>query len=104
MDDGLDSGTGGGPLGGAGDEGGEARRPRTRDRGRDARLVLSGIAAVLLVWFALANLRSVRIDLWVTSARFPLVGVIAISGVLGAALTLLVTRLSRGRRGGAEGE
>jgi uncharacterized integral membrane protein len=53
-----------------------------------------GVAAavVLLVWFALANLRDVRIDFWVFSRQAPLILVIVISGLLGALITALVMR------------
>jgi uncharacterized integral membrane protein len=67
-----------------------------RDRKRDTRLVLLGVAAVLLIWFALANLKSVQIHFWVVSTRHtPLIVVIVISGLLGAALALLATRNRR---------
>ncbi len=49
-------------------------------------------AAALLVWFALANLRDVRIDFWVFDRQAPLIVVIAISGLLGAAIAALVLR------------
>jgi uncharacterized integral membrane protein len=61
-------------------------------------LVVIGVAVVLLVWFALVNLQDVRIHFWLTSARSPLIVVIVISGVLGGAVTLLVSRISRRRR------
>jgi uncharacterized integral membrane protein len=69
---------------------------KPRDRKRDTRLVLMGVAAVLLVWFALANLNSVQIHFWVYSTKHtPLIVVIIISGLLGAALALLATRRRR---------
>ncbi|MGH8980777.1 MAG: lipopolysaccharide assembly protein LapA domain-containing protein [Acidimicrobiales bacterium] len=71
-----------------------------RDCGRDARLVLTGISVVLLVWFALANLQGVRIRFWVTAAHAPLIVVIAISGVLGALVSGLLSRAARRRRTG----
>lgn len=77
-------------------DGGE--HPAPRDRRRDVRLVLSGVAAVLLVWFALANLQDVTIHFWVTTTRSPLIVVIVISGVLGAAIALALSRMSRRRR------
>lgn len=77
---------------------GEPRPPR--DRRRDTRLVMTGVAAVLLVWFALANLTKVSITFWVATARAPLIVVIVISGALGAALVALVNRRSRRRRRG----
>jgi len=58
-------------------------------------MVLIGVAAVLLVWFALANFQDVTIDFWVTHAHAPLVVVIAIAGVLGAAVAVGVRRLRR---------
>jgi uncharacterized integral membrane protein len=69
-----------------------------RDRSRDMRLVATGVAAVLLVWFALANLQDVTIRFWVSSARAPLIVVIAISGVLGAFVWALAARSRRRRR------
>lgn len=76
-------------------EGAERRAPR--DRKRDVRLVLSGVAAVLLVWFALANLQDVKIHFWVRSTTSPLIVVIVISGVLGAVIALMLSRMSRRR-------
>jgi uncharacterized integral membrane protein len=67
-----------------------------RDRKRDTRLILLGVAAVLLLWFALANLNSVQIHFWVyTTKHTPLILVIVISGLLGAAVALLATRNRR---------
>ena len=77
-------------------EGGEARP--VRKRGRDARLVLTGICAVLLVWFALANLHEVSIRFWVVTARSSLIVVIAISVLLGATGAALLGRVTRRRR------
>jgi uncharacterized integral membrane protein len=62
------------------------------DRRRAATLVGVGVAVVLLVWFALANLRDVRIDFWVFNRQAPLILVIVISGLLGALITALVMR------------
>ena len=66
------------------------------DRRRTATLVGVAVAVVLLVWFALANLRDVRIDFWVFNRQAPLILVIVISGLLGALIGVLVTR-SRGK-------
>lgn len=76
-------------------DGGE--HPAPRDRRRDARLVLSGVASVLLVWFALVNLTRVSITFWLSTTKAPLIVVIVISGVLGAVITLLLTRRTRRR-------
>ena len=62
------------------------------DRRRQATLVGVAIAVVLLVWFALANLRDVRIDFWVFNRQAPLILVIVISGLLGALIGALVMR------------
>ncbi len=63
-----------------------------------ARLVVLGVAAVLLVWFAAANLRTVTIDFWVRQSRAPLIAVIVIAGLLGALITTLAHRF-KSRRG-----
>jgi uncharacterized integral membrane protein len=64
------------------------------DRRRQATLIGVAIAVVLLVWFALANLRDVRIDFWVVNRQAPLILVIVISGLLGALIGALVMRRS----------
>jgi uncharacterized integral membrane protein len=61
-------------------------------RRRQATLVGVAIAAVLLVWFALANRQHVRIDFWVVHRQAPLIVVIVISGLLGALIAALVMR------------
>ena len=83
--------------------------PPVRNRSRDLRMVLSGVVAVLLIWFALGNLQKVPIHFWVASTKAPVIIVVVISGALGAAATMLVGRWRRhgagsGRRtrGGAE--
>ena len=73
-------------------------RPAVRDRRRDARMVVTGVVAVLLVWFALVNLQDVEIHFWLTSAKSPLIVVIAIACVLGGGVALLISRSSRRRR------
>jgi uncharacterized integral membrane protein len=65
---------------------------------RDARLVAGGMAVVLLVWFALVNRQDVRVHFWVVSATAPVVAVVAIAGVFGAAIGALAVRRSAGRR------
>ena len=67
------------------------------DRRHQATLIGVAIAVVLLVWFALANLRDVRIDFWFYNRQAPLILVILISGLLGALITALVLR-RRGRQ------
>ena len=63
-----------------------------RDRRRDVRSVVIGVAAVLLVWFAVANLQDVTIHFWVHTTHTSLVLVVLISGLLGSLLTLMVVR------------
>jgi uncharacterized integral membrane protein len=75
------------------------REPAPRDRG-PARLVLTGIAAVLLIWFAVANFQHVKIHFWVSTTSAPLIVVIVISGFLGGAAVSLWSRFRRRRRTG----
>ncbi len=77
--------------------------PGRRRRGRDLRLVLTGIVLALLVWFAVANFQDVRIQFWMTTATAPLIAVIVISGVLGAAASGLWSWRRRRRTTGANG-
>jgi len=64
-------------------------------------LIVTGVVAVLLVWFALANLQDVSIHFWVSTTKAPLIVVVIISGALGALIGILATR--RRRRGDSEG-
>jgi uncharacterized integral membrane protein len=69
------------------------------DRRRQVTLVAVAVAGILLGWFALANLRKVRIDFWVYNRQAPLIIVILISGLLGALITALVMRRKPKERG-----
>lgn len=69
-----------------------------RERRREARLVLTGVALVLFVWFAAANLQAVRIHFWVVTEAAPVIVVIVISGFLGAVATRLWSRAAHRRR------
>jgi len=62
------------------------------DRRRSVALVAVAVATILLVWFALANLKKVKIDFWLYDREAPLILVIVISGLLGALITALVMR------------
>jgi uncharacterized integral membrane protein len=57
--------------------------------------VLTGVVAVLLVWFALANLQDVKIDFWIRTSEAPLIEVVLISGVLGGVVGGLLRRRRR---------
>lgn len=77
----------------------ETPRPAPpRDRVRDVRLVLMGVVAVLLIWFAFANLQDVTIHFWLSSSRAPLILVILISAVLGMLAGALLSRVVRRRK------
>jgi uncharacterized integral membrane protein len=71
---------------------GTGKEPAPRDRKRDARIGLIVAAAVLLVWFAIDNHRSVSIHFWVHTSKAPLIVVIVIAAVLGALIGLFVQR------------
>lgn len=77
---------------------GEQPAQPDRGRGREVRLVVTGVAVVLLAWFAFANLQAVRIRFWLTTAHAPLILVIVISGVLGALVPGVWSRVARRRR------
>ena len=72
--------------------GGDESPGSGRDRRRDARLVATGVAAVLLVWFALVNLQDVQIHFWIGTKHAPLIVVTAVSAGLGAVVGILLTR------------
>jgi len=73
------------------------------DRRHQVTLVVVAVAVVLLAWFALANVRDVRIDFWLVSRQAPLILVIVISGLLGAVIAALVMR-RRPKSESAKGE
>lgn len=65
---------------------------RSSGKSGELRLIVMGIAAILLIWFALANFRSVKIDFWLDQRQAPLIVVILISGLLGALIATLALR------------
>ncbi len=67
----------------------------TKDPTRDAWLIASGVAAALLVWFAIANAESVEIHFWVVTAKAPLIVVIVVAALLGALIVTLWRHSSR---------
>ena len=60
-----------------------------------ARLVVLGIAVILLVWFALANSARVEVDFIIFDRDARLIYVIIVSAVLGAIIGALVRRSRR---------
>jgi uncharacterized integral membrane protein len=68
-----------------------------RERDRRARAIAVAILGGLLVLFAVLNLQTVRIHLVVTTVHWPLILVIAVCGLIGAALSWLVLRRRAGR-------
>jgi uncharacterized integral membrane protein len=59
-------------------------------------MVVIGVAAVLLVWFAVVNLQQVNIHFWIVTTRAPLIVMIVISCFLGAAIAALMMRRRKG--------
>lgn|GEM_PF-1329911 len=81
--------------------------PAGRDRGavadgsrsgRRVRLISTGVASAVLLWFAFGNLQRVHIQFWLASASAPLIVVVVVSGFLGAAVSALLSRVVRRRR------
>jgi uncharacterized integral membrane protein len=66
----------------------------TRSKKDTARLVAGAVLLVLLVLFVVANTDKTRIDFLVTDVQLPLIGVLAVTAVLGA----VVYELFRFRR------
>jgi uncharacterized integral membrane protein len=71
---------------------------QTPERKGNVRLVGLGVAAILLVTFAVLNRRTVTVDFWVHQSRAPLVVVILVAGLLGVVVTALAQR-HKSRRG-----
>jgi uncharacterized integral membrane protein len=69
--------------------------PEPGGRRRDFRLGLSGVLLVLVVWFALANTQEVKIHFWFVQTRSPIIAALAIAGVFGAGIGVLVARRFR---------
>jgi uncharacterized integral membrane protein len=64
----------------------------------DSRQVATVVAAVLLLWFAIANWQRVEIHFWVITVHASLTVVIAVSAVLGGFVTWLARRRARGSK------
>lgn len=63
-----------------------------KTRRPDSRQIMIVVAAALLVWFAISNSQSVQIHFWLSSAKAPLVVVIAVSALLGGFVTRFAFR------------
>ncbi|MBV9817229.1 MAG: LapA family protein [Solirubrobacterales bacterium] len=72
------------------------RRTRLRSTREKVRLGAAGAAIVLAILFGVLNLDRVKVDWIVTTSRTPLIIVIAVSFLIGAAAGALVIH----RRGG----
>jgi uncharacterized integral membrane protein len=72
-----------------------------RERDRRARAIAVAILGGLLLLFAVLNLQTVRIHLIVTTVHWPLILVIAVCGLIGAAISWLVLRRRAGRAAGS---
>lgn len=73
----------------------DASPKKSAERKIDSRQILILVAAVLLAWFAIGNWQSVTIHFWLSTAKAPLVLVIALSAVLGGVVTRLARRRHR---------
>ena len=63
----------------------------------NGRQIATVVAALLLIWFAIANWQRVEIHFWVITVHAALTLVIAVSAVLGG-FVVLATRRVRARR------
>lgn len=70
-------------------------------RDRRARAIAVAILAGLLLLFAVLNLQTVRIHLVVTTVHWPLILVIVVCGLIGAAIGWLVLRRRAGQGAGS---
>ena len=74
------------------------QRPVRVDREHNKKLIGGVIAAVLLVWFILANSQQVNVTLWLFGTTTSLIVVIIISALLGAGVTFFLMRMRRSSR------
>jgi uncharacterized integral membrane protein len=73
-------------------ETGTERKPAPRKRGQTAKLVATGLGGALVAAFAILNLDKVEVNWIVGEGRTPLIIVILISVLVGAALGFLIGR------------
>lgn len=76
---------------------GHQRQHRDDQRGTNPKMIIGIVAAVLFVWFILANSQEVDVTWWVFSTQTSLIVVILLSALLGAAITFFFTKLRRPR-------
>jgi uncharacterized integral membrane protein len=69
--------------------------PAPRSSANTTRLVVLGIAVILLVWFALANSGRVKVDFIIFERNARLIYVIIISALLGMVIGALIRRSRR---------
>ena len=62
------------------------------ERTKNGWTIAVGVAVILLLWFAIINSRTVAVHFWITTFRAPVVVVIAVSAVFGAAIIELWRR------------
>lgn len=74
------------------------QRPAHVGKEYNKKLIGGVIAAVLLVWFILANSQQVEVTLWVFGTTTSLVVVIIISALLGAGVTFFLMRMRHSSR------
>lgn len=76
---------------------GQQRPHRDDQRGTNPKMIIGIVAAVLFVWFILANSQEVDVTWWVFGTQTSLIVVILLSALLGAAITFFFTRIRRPR-------
>lgn len=74
------------------------QHPAGVGKDRNNKLIGGVVAAVLLVWFTLANSQQVEVTLWVFGTTTSLIVVIIISALLGAGVTFFLTHMRRSSR------
>lgn len=79
-----------------------AKAGRRHERKALARLIAAALLGALLTLFAVLNSQTVRVHWIVTTTGAPLIVVIAVCGLVGAAITALLGRRRRSRRAGRD--
>ena len=68
------------------------RSPSRDGDGTNSRMIAVIVAAVLFVWFILANSQEVEVTWWVFNTQTSLIVVILLSALLGAGITFFLMR------------